>query len=1132
MNQPSPGPSQREQTLNELIAAYLEAEQAGRAPGREVWLAGHPALADELRGFLAVHDRLARIGAPLRGVALPPPATPVAGATPADDFTLAHGKTPPAPVPAGGGGSFGDYELLGELGRGAMGVVYKARQVSLNRPVALKMVLAGQFASEAAVARFRAEAEAVASLDHPHILPVYEVGEHAGQPYFSMKLVGGGSLAQHPGRFRDDPRAAAAVVAKVARAVHHAHQRGLLHRDLKPANVLLDEYGEPHVTDFGLARRIEGGGQTQTGAVVGTPEYMAPEQATAQKGLTVAADVWALGAMLYALLAGRPPFRGDNVLETLRLVVEAAPQPPRALNPKVDRDLEVVCLKCLRKDPQRRYGSALELADDLERWLQGEPIAARAVGRAERLRLWARRNPALAALGGIAVGAVLAAVAVLGALLLVVARGREEALLRAATEAGLRQQAEWELANLHFEKAHATCLQEGGARGVLALAHSLRQARQAGAGDLEESIRLQLTGWSWHLPRLRAIFHDDHCPFIAFSPDGRVVLAGTGDGAQQWDYATGQPVGPRLSAHETMWNGAYTPDGKTILTFGRDGLRTWDAQAGKPLRGPWSRAQDGLHLFSPDRKTVVCPGWLFDVEAAREVRWVDASGGRVKPGWPTAFSPDGKRLACVYHEQGKVIVRDVATGKQIGPELKEEQDIHGMAFSPDGRKLLTGFRGGGQLWDVATGKKSGSLLGLLGYSVGAPGIFSPDGQHVLLAWLGAHVWNTHGDGQLVMRPFGQGKFGVTGAAAFSPNGRLILTGNEDSARLWFHRDGRPFGPPMEVFRQGVRMVAFAPDGKSFLAAGPCGVRVWELPPVVTPAPEDLPAENRSQSWGLFPSKLDDEVLQRVHQETGLPLRKGEPIGSVHVLRSGKVAVVQTTEGTSRVWDCERKAPLGPAFRCADPARYFVSPDKTLILAITQSAVRLWRVATGEALTAPPFPPGLQFEIGYTLGDAAFSPDNARLLIGSADAVRLYDVPTGELLRVLRLPPDKNSHAVSAHTVAFSPDGRLVLGASADTHLWELRTGKQIGPSLWPTAGGGFHPDGKSIVIRWSNQSDNWEPVRQWDVRPMAGEPDQIVLWAEVVTGLELAPNGTARPLDAKAWRERRDRLQQLGGPPG
>jgi tetratricopeptide (TPR) repeat protein len=395
MNQPSPGPSQREQTLNELIAAYLEAEQAGRAPGREVWLADHPDFADELRGFLAAHDRLARIGAPLRGVGPSPPATPTDGAT------AAGSASPLAPVPAGGGGSFGDYELLGELGRGGMGVVYRARQVSLNRPVALKMVLAGQFASEADVARFRAEAEAVASLDHPHILPVYEVGEHAGHPYFSMKLVEGGSLAQQPGRFRDDPRAAAAVVAKVARAVHHAHQRGLLHRDLKPANVLLDEAGEPHVTDFGLARRLGGGGAgpTQTGAVVGTPEYMAPEQATAQKGLTVTADVWALGAMLYALLAGRPPFRDDNVLETLRRVVEAEPVSPRALSPVVPRDLETVCLKCLRKDPARRYGSAQELAEDLERWLAGEPIAARTVGQVERLRLWARRNPAVAALG-------------------------------------------------------------------------------------------------------------------------------------------------------------------------------------------------------------------------------------------------------------------------------------------------------------------------------------------------------------------------------------------------------------------------------------------------------------------------------------------------------------------------------------------------------------------------------------------------------------------------------------------------------------------------------------------------------------------------------------------------------------
>lgn len=304
--------------------------------------------------------------------------------------------------------NFGDYEIQRELGRGGMGVVYRARQISLNRPVALKMIKAGLLAGDQELRRFKNEAEAVALLDHPGIVPVYEVSEHEGQQYFSMKLVEGSNLAARLQKYKEKPRDAARLVADVADAVSHAHMRGILHRDLKPANVLVDEAGHPHITDFGLAKRVEAEEEmTATGAILGTPAYMSPEQASGHRGsITTATDVYGIGSVLYALLAGRAPFRGDSAVDTLTKVKEQPPDPPTKFNANVPRDLETIALKCLEKDPKRRYPSAQALADDVRNWLDSRPIAARRVGAAERAWLWCKRRPAIAALTAATVLAV------------------------------------------------------------------------------------------------------------------------------------------------------------------------------------------------------------------------------------------------------------------------------------------------------------------------------------------------------------------------------------------------------------------------------------------------------------------------------------------------------------------------------------------------------------------------------------------------------------------------------------------------------------------------------------------------------------------------------------------------------
>jgi len=404
-------PSDQAALFEELLMLELELRHDGaERPDPQEYVARFP---DRQVRITAIFTQTAPASAATSSAAPKPaglPASPKVSASPA---SAAEAKTVslipadefPEITPIG---SVGDYDLIEEIARGGMGVVYKARHRGLKRVVALKMILSGPTASAQERERFRREAELAANLDHPHIVPIYEVDEEQGHCFFTMKLIDGGSLSKQAGRYKSDPAAAARLVLTLARAVHHAHGQGFLHCDLKPSNVLLDQHGSPYLTDFGLARRTGADSSLSgSGTILGTPSYMAPEQATGSRAwLGPATDVYGLGAILYELLAGRPPFRAETVMETVVQVLERDPTPPRELNDDVPRELESICLKCLEKSPKDRYPSAQALADELDNYLHGEGIAA--TGILARLRRWNRREPELVArLGGLLLVAII-----------------------------------------------------------------------------------------------------------------------------------------------------------------------------------------------------------------------------------------------------------------------------------------------------------------------------------------------------------------------------------------------------------------------------------------------------------------------------------------------------------------------------------------------------------------------------------------------------------------------------------------------------------------------------------------------------------------------------------------------------
>jgi hypothetical protein len=504
----------------------------------------------------------------------------------------------PSPLPRK---RLGRYELIEEVGRGGFGVVYRARDAELDRIVAVKVPRAGLLSSPEAADRFFREARSAAHLEHPGIVSIFDCGRDGDTCYLVAEFIPGGTLADQLASGRLSFYEAARLVAHLTLALDYAHVRGVIHRDVKPSNILVDFAGEPHLTDFGLARRDVGEiTLTHDGTCLGTPAYMSPEQARGEASRVDArSDLYSLGVILYEILTGELPFCGSPPM-VQKQILEDEPRPPRRLNDKIPRDLETICLTCLSKEPARRYASASGLAEDLGRFLAGEPIRARAVGRAERLGRWCRRNPRVA--GALATtAAALVAVAVLA----VVDAMHERAAAKEIATLLAGSHRRWAI--LNYERGQAAFEKEEIGSGLLWTVECWRSAIAAGDPVWQHSARSQLSAWRRHCAGLKAVFSVAAAvKAVAFSPDGKAVLTGSSDGtARLWDAATSLPLGPPLRHQSAIRAVAFSPDGKVVLTGGDDkSARLWDAATGRPLGEPLHH-QEGVRVvaFSPDVST-------------------------------------------------------------------------------------------------------------------------------------------------------------------------------------------------------------------------------------------------------------------------------------------------------------------------------------------------------------------------------------------------------------------------------------------------------------------------------------------------------------------------------------------------
>jgi WD40 repeat protein/predicted Ser/Thr protein kinase len=922
--------------------------------------------------------------------------------------------------------SFGDYELLEEIARGGMGVVYRARQTSLERIVAIKMILSGQFASKQIIQRFRGEVTAAALLQHPNIVAVHDVGVHDGQHYFSMDYVEGQNLSQLVGNRALPAAKAARYVKLIAEAIQYAHQQGILHRDLKPSNVLVDASDQPRITDFGLAKRLEGDSSiTGTGQMLGSPNFMPPEQASSQRGkVGKRSDVYGLGAILYHLLTARPPFQAESFESVIDQLLNTEPVSPRLLNSSVPPDLETICVKCLQKEPARRYQSAQELADELDRFLRHEPIHARPITRAERTWRWCRRKPAIASLSAATI-----------LLLLAVAIGSPIAALLFNRE---RQRAE---ENLYFADMHGaeTALEDGD----LGRARELVEAHRPRAGQID------LRDFQWRLLWQRCRGDDLYAlrgysntlNALGFSPDGDTLATRSRDNQLKvWDPRTRTEL---FTIANVTSLGGFTPDGRNFAYGTGDGsVKLCDARTGRTLYS-LEKAGDLVALLA-DGKRVATTGEEFvlkiwDIASGRET-FVQAGKGGIDLWGPefgagVVITPDGEKLAISNGFEHGITLWDLKTHTILNRSLdKREVPITFLQLSADGKILATGgFDGLVRLWDVATGDELPHPIQEAESVVSAA--FSPDGRVVAIASLDQTIklWELATGRELdTLKGHESGVWAVT----FSADGRRLASGGDDkTVRLW-NTGPKPVKPTLSGLAQWEPLI-WSPD--SSLLAGHCQDQTAKL-------------------W-------DAATLET---RTVLP-------GISHLLTfsdHGKTIVARLVDGSVKCFDVAtgmvtRDLPTPPS---REWNHVIISPNG-YSAAITDGTptIQLWDTVSGEinVLTNLTRGPGV----------LAFSPDGHTLIngVGLDGVLDIWDVTRRQCVQSI------TTHSGRVVSVGISPDGTLAASGSIDgtIKLWNLKTSRWLATlkghrrPVWSVA---FSPDGKTLV---SGSGDR--TVRLWNV---------------------------------------------------